>query len=312
MISRREALERMFKVVVAVGASNFISMEDLLAAPSKLLKPNIVWVHGSSCSGCSCSFLNIEDVSVIDILTKFTNIIYHPDVSLATGKQVVDILDTSAKKMSGEYIFVLEGSIPYGLPHACTMADRTMVEWVEQMASNSLACVSAGTCASFGGITAMQGMEAKAVPLVEFAKLKNIKKPIVNLPNCPMKPEHLVYTILHYAKFGKLPELDKHARPKRFFSRSVHERCIYYSEFQEKNFSKKIGERGCMYKLGCQGPVTKNDCLINGHNNNTNTCIRAGHPCIGCASEHFPRQIMFHAHDDDRPIVKMGQSYITG
>lgn len=41
-----------------------------------------------------------------------------------------------------------------------------------------------------------------------------------------------------------------------------------------------------------------------GHNNNTNTCIKAGHPCIGCASEHFPRQIMLHSFNDKRAIAK--------
>jgi hydrogenase small subunit len=58
--------------------------------------------------------------------------------------------------------------------------------------------------------------------------------------------------------------------------------------------------------------VTKNDCMQIGHNNNTNTCIKAGHPCIGCASKHFPRQIMMHTYDDKRAIIKFKNSYLTG
>lgn len=310
-LTRREALKKMFNVVVAVGAANFISFDDLLALDSgKMIKPNVVWLHGSSCSGCSCSFLNIEDVSVVDILTKFTNLIYHPDVSLATGHHVVDLLDKTAKDLKGNYLFVAEGSIPVKMPHACLMADRPMMDWMEQMAGNAIASVAAGTCAAFGGVTTMEGMVTGSMSLSSFVKYKNLNKPVINLPNCPMKPEHLVYVIFHYAKFKTIPKLDSQGRPIRFFAQTVHERCMYYSEFQEKNFATKIGENGCMLKLGCQGPVTKNDCMVMGHNNNTNTCIKAGHPCIGCASEHFPRQIMLHTYNDKRAIVKFKSSYL--
>jgi len=304
-ITRREAIKQMLRVIAAVGAANFFSYEDLLAMESgKMIKPNIVWLHGSSCSGCSCSFLNVEDVSVLDILTRYTNVIYHPDVSLATGKQVIDLLDKASIELKNNYLLVIEGSIPVAMPHACMMGDRPIMEWIEQMSHSASACVAAGTCAAFGGITGMQGMDAGVMSINNFNKHKKINKPVVSLPNCPMKPEHLVYILFHYAKFQTIPELDAEGRPLRFFSQTVHERCIYYSEFQEKNYAKKIGETGCLLKLGCQGPVTKNDCMTIGHNNNTNTCIKAGHPCIGCASEHFPRQIMLHTFNDKRAIAK--------
>ena len=312
-ITRREALEKMFKVVVAVGAANFFTFEDLLAFDSgKTIKPNIIWLHGSSCSGCSCALFNIEDVSVIDILTKFTNIIYHPDISLATGHHVVDILDKAAKELKNDYLMVVEGAIPVKLPHACIMSDRPMTQWIEQMAGSALACVAAGTCAAYGGITAMEGMTTGTMQLDKFLKSKNINKAVVNLPNCPMKPEHLMYVIFHYAKFKTIPNLDSEGRPVRFYSHTVHERCLYYSDFQEENFAKKIGDVGCLLKLGCQGPVTKNDCMTIGHNNNTNTCIKAGHPCIGCASKHFPRQIMMHSYGDKRAIVKFKNNHMRG
>ncbi|EQB40453.1 hypothetical protein M947_01255 [Sulfurimonas hongkongensis] len=304
-LTRRDAIKQMLKVIAAVGAANFFTLEDLMAMEKgKMIKPNIIWLHGSSCSGCSTSFLNIEDVSVLDILTKYTNIIYHPDISLATGKQVTDILNKASTELKDNYLLVVEGSIPVAMPHACMMGDRPIMDWMQQMSASASACVAGGTCAAFGGITGMQGMDAGVMSIGKFTKHKKINKPIVSLPNCPMKPEHLVYVIFHYAKFQTIPELDAEGRPLRFFSQTVHERCIYYSEFQEKNYAKKIGDAGCLLKLGCQGPVTKNDCMTIGHNNNTNTCIKAGHPCIGCASEHFPRQIMLHSFKDKRAISK--------
>lgn len=304
-ISRREALKKIYRAIVAAGAASFLTFDDLLAAAqtSADKKPNVIWLHGTSCSGCSCSFLDIDFVSVSDILTKFTNLIFHPDISLATGQQVPDLLNKMVD--SGQsYIFVLEGGIPAAMPHACMTMDKPITEWVELLAKNATACIAAGTCSALGGIPKMNGTVTGSVTLDEFLADKGIEKPVVNLPNCPMKPEHFVYTALHYAKLGELPKLDEKNRPLRFFANTNHERCILYADFQEKRYAKKIGDPGCLLKLGCQGPVTRNDCLVTGHNDNTNTCIRAGHPCIGCASEHFPRQIMLHTYDDTRVIKK--------
>lgn len=302
-ISRRESLRRIYHAIVAAGASTFLTFEDLLAADTAPAdsRVNVVWLHGSSCSGCSCSFLDIEYVSVPDILTRFTNMVFHPDISLATGDQVTELLNklTNSKM---PYVLVLEGGIPVGMPHACLMGGRPFAEWLEPLARGSIACIAAGTCAALGGIPKMHGTVTGSMTLDEFLAHHSIQVPVVNLPNCPMKPEHFVYTLLHYAKIGKFPTLDTQKRPRRFFAYTNHDRCIYYADFQEKHFARRIGDEGCLLKLGCQGPVTHNDCLINGHNGNTNTCIRAGHPCIGCASEHFPRQIMLHTFDDKRSI----------
>jgi len=69
-----------------------------------------------------------------------------------------------------------------------------------------------------------------------------------------MKPEHLVYTVLHVAHRKGLPELDKRGRPARFFSHTVHERCIHYADFQEGRFARRIGDDGCLLKLAVRAP----------------------------------------------------------
>ncbi|MBK5963020.1 oxidoreductase [Thiocystis minor] len=300
--SRREFIQRLWQVIVAAGASSFFSFEELLAAPTAVNRPRVLWLHGTSCSGCSTAFLDIEQVSVVEILTEIVDLVFHPDLSLATGEQAVRILDRMASEEQG-FILVLEGGIPVTLPHACMMAERPMTEWVERLAPRAGMLVAAGTCAALGGIPRMNGTLAGSMTLLEFIRHKGIEKPLVALPNCPMKPEHLVYTLLHQIKLGRLPELDALARPLRFFKHTIHERCIYYADFQERHYAERIGDEGCLLKLGCQGPVTRNDCMRFGHNHNTNTCIRAGHPCVGCASERFPRQIMLHAHGDRRAIL---------
>jgi hydrogenase small subunit len=43
----------------------------------------------------------------------------------------------------------------------------------------------------------------------------------------------------------------------------------------------------CLYKMGCKGPATFQNCPNIGWNENTNWPIGCGHPCIGCAEPAF-------------------------
>lgn len=305
-MNRREALKKFYNVIVAVGASSFFTFDDLLALEnSQIKKPNLIWLQGASCSGCTLSSTNIEDISFTDFILKFVNIIYHPNLTIHTGYDVQHTLNTACKELNNDYLLINEGSIPVQLPHACLLADIPYVEWIKKMAKNAHSCIGVGTCASFGGITDMHGMDTGVASIVQVLETENIQKPVAILPNCPLRPEHLVYTILYFIKFGKFPALDVYHRPKKFFSQTIHQSCSHYYEFKEDIFATKIGEKGCLLELGCQGPVTKSDCMITGLNGNTNNCIKAGHPCIGCASEHFPRQIMFRSYIDDRVITPL-------
>lgn len=296
----------MYQVVIAAGAAPLLSFDELLAAdaaPSSAAwsRANLVWLQGASCSGCSASFLNVEQVTILDFLTYFTRLLYHPNISSATGDQVPQILNTLAVS-NKPCILVMEGAIPAGMPHACMMADRPMSEWVSLLAAKASACIAVGTCAVSGGVAKMSGTQTGAVSLDDFLKQQRIMTPLINLPSCPMHPEHLVYTLLHYLKGKGLPELDDARRPRRFFSSSVHDRCPRYSAFQARDFAHRIGEEGCLMELGCQGAVTYNDCIAIGYVGNTNNCIRAGHPCIGCAGELFPRPRLYHTHDDSKQV----------
>ncbi len=303
-INRRHFLCKVYQAIVACGAGHFLSFSDLIQAAESpdTEKPYLIWLHGSSCSGCSTSFLDLDGIPVTDVLTKFSRLVFHPDISLATGNDVTKILDHMPQAHT-PYILILEGGIPVAMPHACMMGGKPIAEWVSSLASKAKFCIGAGTCATLGGIPAMHGTETGSTTLQAFLKQRQINTPVINLPACPMRPEHLVYTLLHLIHQGSPPELDQKNRPKKFFKRTIHERCIYYADYQEDRFASKIGEEGCMLKLGCQGPVTRNDCLIRGHNGNTNTCLRAGHPCVGCASPHFPRRIMLHSYGDERAMT---------
>ena len=112
-------------------------------------------------------------------------------------------------------------------------------------------------------------------------------------------------TFSHLLLYG-LPEMDAYQRPKMFFSYTIHEHCQRRQQFEDGIFAAFPGEPGCLYKVGCKGPVTHADCPLRQWNNYVNWPVRAGAPCIGCASPHFPDGMMpyyNHLPDVHTPAV---------
>jgi hydrogenase small subunit len=299
-MDRREFIKTVHKLLITIGGANFFTLEELEAFDLAENRPDIIWLQALSCDGCAVNFLNAE-IPVTEILNRFANIVFHPNLMAADGEEAMDIL---INYKSENLLLVVEGAIPTAMPHACMMGDKFVNNIILEKAKIAKAVVAAGTCATFAGICDMKNMYTKAGSVKYFLESNNINTPVINLPTCPMKPKHLLYTLFYYIKNNSLPPLDMSNRPIRFFSNTIHERCIYYNDYQQKIFAKKIGDRGCLFKLGCQGPVTKNDCIESSGDYDKYNCIKSGHPCVGCGSENFPRTIMFKKNDDEREIEK--------
>jgi len=112
----------------------------------------------------------------------------------------------------------------------------------------------------------------------------------VNIPGCPPHPDWFAGTVASLILNG-LPgadELDDNLRPHLFYGKLIHEYCPRRAYFDEGKFAKKFGDEGCLYELGCKGPITYADCPLRLWNNGTNWCVGAGAPCQGCTQPEFP------------------------
>jgi hydrogenase small subunit len=130
---------------------------------------------------------------------------------------------------------------------------------------------------------------------------------VINIAGCPSHADWITGTLTHLLLYG-LPELDAYNRPKLFFGRTIHDLCQRRQLFEDGIFAAFPGEPGCLYKVGCKGPVTHADCPLRQWNNHVNWPVKAGTPCIGCASPHFPDGMMpFYNHlpDIQTPAVAM-------
>lgn len=308
-LSRREFLKMAGALVASLGWS-----PSNLAAESKPAQPSVelvadalqdmatgrmplVWLHGLTCDGCSISFLNATYPSPARVLTQYIAADFHPTLCAATGEMALKAMND--RLAAGNYILVVEGAVPAGMPEACHVGDETFPDLLKRAASKAETILTVGTCASFGGIPAAPPQPTGAVSAAQFLAESGVKAPIITIPGCPVHPDWLIGTLVYLLKVG-LPPLNENGSPDMFFGEIVHNRCPEFYNYTIGNFAKFYGDSGCLFELGCMGIRTYADCGVRGWNNKVNWCIGAGAPCIGCAWPHF-------AQDKDFPIYRLSE-----
>ena len=112
----------------------------------------------------------------------------------------------------------------------------------------ALAVVAIGTCATYGGIHAMEGNPTGAMGLADYLGWEWRSKaglPIVNVPGCPVQPDNFMETLLYllYQVAGLAPmiPLDDELRPTWLFGKTVHEGCDRGSYYEQGDFATEYG-----------------------------------------------------------------------
>lgn len=286
-LNRRQFLKMgaSLAAAMALGPAAIPRIADALAELSSGQVP-VLWLQGQSCSGCSVSLLNSENPSPASVITQYISLRFHSTLSVATGHTAMDVVEKTIEE--GGYYLAVEGSLPQGMPEACVMGGQPVGDLVVKAAAKAKAIICVGACAAYGGIPAAENNPTGSVSVPDFLKGKGGSVPLIRLPGCPCHPDWIVGTLVHTIKFG-LPKLDPDGRPEMFFGRLLHDQCPRFADYERENFAQTFSEDGCLFKLGCLGPLTKADCTTRFWNRGVNTCIVAGAPCIGCASEIFAK-----------------------
>jgi len=271
-------------------------------AKSKTQEYPVIWLQAATCTGCSVSVLNTESPTIKNVLIdevvpgKHVNVRYQATIMAGAGEQVIEAMEETWKQFKGRYLLVVEGAIPtranglYGSlgennGNRVPLADR-----VEVLGRDALAVIALGTCAAFGGIAAAAPNPSQSISVSELFQSREVITPLVNVPGCPPHPDWFLGTVASIL-IGGLPkpeDIDELGRPKAFYGKLIHENCERRAYYDEKKFAKKLSDEGCLYELGCKGPVTHADCPIRRWNGGINWCVGCGGLCIGCASPGFP------------------------
>ena len=141
---------------------------------------------------------------------------------------------------------------------------------------------------------------------LETELLHLVETPYIKLPGNPVPIRHLIGLLNHLIMFD-LPELDEYKRPVMFHSQTICARCQYRGDFEQGNFVRYYGQKeGCLYWLGCKGPITKNSCATEKWLGTSEWCISAGSPCTGCSEPDYPDNnglgLYGQIASDDAPI----------
>ena len=283
-LSRRDFMKLCGVIAAAVGLSDMFSVEEIAQAlePTSKKAP-VIWLEGQDCTGCTNSLISLEDPSPASIILDKISLRYHESIMAAAGTVAEKAKEDTIKE--GGYVLVVEGSIPEADDRFCMIGGRPFKEILKEAAQKADVIICAGACSSFGGIPTET--PSKGLPVSKLIA----DKPIINLSTCPVHMDHIVGTILYYLVTHKTPPLDKHKRPKMYFSTYVHDNCRRRAHFDAGEFLKDWNDptqqEWCLYEKGCKGPDTYSDCPVRRWNNGINFCIDAGAPCQGCSEPGF-------------------------
>ncbi|HBE01590.1 MAG: hydrogenase [Spirochaetes bacterium GWF1_41_5] len=292
--SRRDFIKIAASLTAGFGLANLPA--EVMAALNKSgfdNAPVLLYLQAQSCSGCSISLLQSSNPSPHILITRYSKLAFHADLSAAAFSKAAEIIESYINGSAGDYILALEGSIPFNMPAACEINGKPISDLLLKASKTMKAAVAVGACATNGGVPGAEGNPTGAIPLLEFYKRNNVKPFLINIPGCPVHPDWVWQTVIHLVKAGAPELIDRDNEdnlinsPKMFFGKRLHENCPRYHDFQEKIFARKIGDEGCLFEVGCSGPITFSDCSTRWWNSGTTWCIDANAPCVGCASKKF-------------------------
>jgi hydrogenase small subunit len=288
----------------AVGLSS-VAATRIAEAAATGLKPSVIWLHFQECTGCTESLLRTSHPALSELLLDLISLDYHETLFAAAGHQAEDVLKAAMTQNAGKYVCVIEGAIPVkddGI--YCMIGGRTALDIAREVAANAGAIIAIGSCASFGGVAAADPNPTGATGVPDVLTGKTV----VTIPGCPANPYNLLGTVLQYATFGTLPELDAKGRPKFAYGRTIHEHCPRRAHFDAGRFAQQFGDEGhrqgyCLYKLGCKGPQTYANCSVLSFCEVVDAWpIGIGHPCVGCTEQKIAFRTAIHdTVEIDRP-----------
>ena len=277
----------------------------------------VLWITaGLGCDGDTIAMTAATQPSIEDIVLGqipwIPKVVFHnPFLAGENGDEFMAFFHRAAEdKSATPFILVIEGSIPnennkdegywasFGTDQK-TGQPITTCEWIDRLAPKAWAVVAAGTCATYGGVHAMEGNPTGCMGLLDYLGWKWKSKaeiPIVCVPGCPVQPDSFMETLLYllYMASGRAPmiPLDEALRPTWLFGNTVHEGCDRGGYYEQAQFAEEYGSPFCIVKLGCWGPVVQCNVGKRGWMGGIGGCPNVGGICIGCTMPGFPDKFM--------------------
>ncbi|MGI2261009.1 hydrogenase small subunit [Shewanella sp. GXUN23E] len=288
-ISRRDFMK--WSAATAAMLALPLPFSNLVAEAAELAdRVPLIWLNMAECTGCSESLLRATTPDVSTLIFDYVSLEYQEVLMAAAGMQAEQNLEHAISEYHGRYLLAVEGAVPTannGTFLTIGPKATTGMQLLQEAAAGAAAIIAVGTCSSFGGVQA-------AAPNPTDAKgiHKLLTQPVINLGGCPPSEVNITGTVMYYIMFGKLPALDMFNRPKWAYGARVHDNCERRGHFDAGEFVEVFGDEAakqgyCLYKVGCKGPYTYNNCPTERFNAHTSWPVLSGHGCMGCSEPDF-------------------------
>lgn len=304
LLSRKSFIKYLCWLAATLSIDQFAIKEiaQVIAKASK--KQPVIWLQGQSCGGCTVSFFTADYPSPADLILNMISLRYHQLLMVPPGKEAQkELIETISAE---EYILVVEGAVPSLDERFCLLSEKPFSKLLEEASKNASYIIASGACASFGGIP-------KAGPTGSMGVGSFLKRSdVINLPTCPIHPDHLVATIMHFLIYGYMPKVDKFGRPELFFKNTVHDACERKNHFDKSEFLEDWNDPSqkdwCLYLKGCRGTIAFADCSKRKWNDRSNWCVGCGAGCQACSEPGFYEQMspLFERYEKDFDLGKIG------
>ena len=137
--------------------------------------------------------------------------LHNPVLAYENGDEFMRFWYQAEEGRLDPFVLVVEGSIPNEKIKkegywAALGTDKktgqpiTTCDWIDRLAPKALAVVAIGTCATYGGIHAMEGNPTGCMGLPDYLGWQWKSKaglPIVCVPGCPVQPDNFMETLLY-------------------------------------------------------------------------------------------------------------------
>jgi hydrogenase small subunit len=289
LVSRRSFLKYCSIMAASMGLPLSAAVK-IAEAVTSTSRPPVIWLSGQECTGCTETLLRSTHPTVEHLLLNLISLDYHETLAAPCGNLTEEAKQKSIEANTGKFILVTEGAIPLkdgGI--YCKIGGRPAVDILRETAPKAAAIVAIGSCATWGGIPSAEPNPTGAVSTQEAL---GDKFTVINIPGCPPSPYNFLSTVLYILTFKKLPDLDSKARPLFAYRRLIHEGCPRRPHFDAGRFAMQFDDEGhrrgwCLYKLGCKGPETYNNCpsILFGDVGARSWPVGTGCPCFGCSEK---------------------------
>jgi [NiFe] hydrogenase small subunit len=211
------------------------------------------------CTGCSESLLR-SSIPIDELVLEILSVEYHETIMAAAGHQAEEQLHNAVKKYEGKFICVVEGGVAtkynggYG-----KVGGRSFLKSPRKFAQGAAVIAYRHLCdfRRHSGRRPQPGwiQGCRAMPSASNPQPSRMSA----------QPDQ------SGGHRGQLSAAGQTARPGRYgpalfaYGKTIHDKCPRRSHFENEEFVEEFGSEEaamgyCLYKVGCRGPETYNNC----------------------------------------------------